>query len=219
TNSNTTSSSFSILREPQGYNSDSDDDLQTPSVPNFSRDDSPEPENIMSNVYGSAGPNAGPSSGPSAYVFPSAATQPSPAPNPTQSSTTTSATTSQPQSHPTIIHNHVADFSTLDIGNIAALPPPHARDAPRKFTGSYTQVEDWIRHYERLLYKHRITSPKDRCEGILDYCSYKVKQTLRGLNSYRVGSWELMKADILKLYDAERARQRYQPSDIQALAL
>ncbi|KAL0562894.1 hypothetical protein V5O48_019184 [Marasmius crinis-equi] len=167
-----------------------------------------------------SGPSAGPSNGPGAYVFPSPATQASPAPNNPQPTTTTTAAATnslpiQTQHNPA---QHVAP-SLLDVGNLAALPPSHSRDAPRKFSGSYTQVEEWIRQYEKLLYKHRITIDKERCDGILDYCSFKVKQTIRGLTSYQKGSWEQLKADILKLYDADRARQRFQPSDIQALAL
>ncbi|KAL0069490.1 hypothetical protein AAF712_003525 [Marasmius tenuissimus] len=39
------------------------------------------------------------------------------------------------------------------------------------------------------------------------------------MKSYRTGSWRILKKDILRMYDAERALQRYQPSDLQSLAL
>ncbi|KAL0060438.1 hypothetical protein AAF712_012807 [Marasmius tenuissimus] len=109
--------------------------------------------------------------------------------------------------------------SSFDEVYAVALPAPHSRDAPRTFKGSYSQVESWIRQYERLLAKHEVIDSREQCEGLLDYCSIKVNRTIRTLKSYRTGSWRQLKKDILRMYDAERALQRYQPSDLQALAL
>lgn len=101
----------------------------------------------------------------------------------------------------------------------AALPAPYAKEAPATFKGSYSKVEDFINHYERLLVKYNIEDGDEQCEGLLVYCSAKVRRTIRSLRSFKSGRWQELKKDILKLYDADRARNRYQPSDLQALAL
>ncbi|KAF9261957.1 hypothetical protein L218DRAFT_1044381, partial [Marasmius fiardii PR-910] len=99
------------------------------------------------------------------------------------------------------------------------LPPRYTHEAPSKFRGSYSKVEDFVEHYERLLVKYNVTDDGERCEGILRYCSSKVRRSVKSLTSYRQGNWKEFKYDILKSYDADRARNRYQPSDIRDLAL
>ncbi|KAL0566274.1 hypothetical protein V5O48_015741 [Marasmius crinis-equi] len=131
------------------------------------------------------------------------------------SSNTTSANIAQP-SHQTLISDE--DLDILENITISSLPPPYSREAPRTFKGSYAKVEGWIQQYERVVKNKGIRDGRDRCEGLLDYCSLKVKRTIRSLPSFRAGNWYNFKAEILRLYDAERARQQYQPSDIQALA-
>ncbi|KAL0563014.1 hypothetical protein V5O48_019064, partial [Marasmius crinis-equi] len=101
---------------------------------------------------------------------------------------------------------------------LVSLPQPYSRDAPRLFKGSYAKVEGWLSQYEKVAKKYGVKEEREKCEGLLDYCSLKVKRTIRSLTSFRNGNWEAFKQDILKLYDAARARQQYQPSDIQALA-
>ncbi|KAL0565516.1 hypothetical protein V5O48_016508 [Marasmius crinis-equi] len=101
---------------------------------------------------------------------------------------------------------------------LVSLPQPYSRDAPRLFKGSYAKVEGWLSQYEKVAKKYGVKEDKEKCEGLLDYCSLKVKRTIRSLTSFRNGDWDAFKQDILKLYDAARARQQYQPSDIQALA-
>ncbi|KAG7089360.1 hypothetical protein E1B28_011050 [Marasmius oreades] len=100
-----------------------------------------------------------------------------------------------------------------------ALPPLYSREAPAQFRGSYAKVEDFIKHFERLLVKYGINDEREQCEGILEYCSTKVRRTIQSLTAYQLGSWKKLKKEILRLYDADRAQNRYQPSDIQALAL
>jgi len=97
------------------------------------------------------------------------------------------AHTTNPLSQPTVLtggnissntgQEHVLDTSPenddSDFEEVyaAALPPPYSREAPSQFKGSYTKVEHFVKHYERLLVKYNIRKDKDKCEGILDYCS------------------------------------------------
>ncbi|KAL0566549.1 hypothetical protein V5O48_015459 [Marasmius crinis-equi] len=104
------------------------------------------------------------------------------------------------------------------VSALASLPQPYTREAPRTFKGSYAKVEGWLTQYEKMVKRYQIKDGRDRCDGLLDYCSLKVKRTIRSLSSFRSGNWETFKQDVLNLYDAARARQQFQPSDIQALA-
>ena len=50
------------------------------------------------------------------------------------------------------------------------------RKAPKKFTGKYDEVAQFIKKYKRLLDQYQVTSDIDRCEGILEYCSKPVRE-------------------------------------------
>ncbi|KAJ8091479.1 hypothetical protein PM082_024397 [Marasmius tenuissimus] len=221
-----TSSDFTSIREPY---SELDSDTDTPSTPLThaqSRPESPLQSESFThlNMSQQGSLDAGPSNAPGIHLQ-----MPAQGYNATtihiQPETEREAESGQPRTRvtvePTLCTARVNRLSGSSFDEVyaVALPAPHSRDAPRTLKGSYSQVESWIRQYERLLAKHKVTDSREQCEGLLDYCSIKVNRTIRTLTSYRTGSWRQLKKDILRMYDAERALQRYQPSDLQALAL
>ena len=98
------------------------------------------------------------------------------------------------------------------------LPARGTRNAPKTFKGKYTRVEGFIRHYEKLLSKYNITDNSDKCNGILEYVTLTVKTLILSTTEYQANDWKGLKKYLLKVYDAERARFRYKPSDVLAYA-
>ncbi|KAF8158653.1 hypothetical protein K438DRAFT_1620500, partial [Mycena galopus ATCC 62051] len=94
------------------------------------------------------------------------------------------------------------------------LPHRGSKDAPRTFRGNYSDVQNFIDHYERVLKKCNITSEREKCESILMYCAVDVQYVIRTLEGYEVNRWAMLKRDILKHYDAERVYQKHKPVDV-----
>ncbi|KAJ7641992.1 hypothetical protein FB45DRAFT_737732, partial [Roridomyces roridus] len=88
------------------------------------------------------------------------------------------------------------------------------RDAPKTFKGRYTEVMQFIQHYDRLIKKCRVTDEDEKCEYILEYCSINVQNVIKSLESYHRRRWESLRKDILRLYDADRVLQKYKPGDV-----
>jgi hypothetical protein len=98
------------------------------------------------------------------------------------------------------------------------MPIRGTKEAPRTFRGKYTEVQQFIDHFELLLNKCRITDDKEKCEQLLNYCSTDVQNVIRTMECYHQKRWLRLKRDILKFFDAERALQKYKPSDVYAYA-
>ena len=88
--------------------------------------------------------------------------------------------------------------------------------APKMFTGNYHKVTGFIRHYSRLLDQHQVVLEADKCQGILEYCSQKVKDFIKSSIYYQVPNWHQLQLEILKYYDAEREESRYRVADLTA---
>lgn len=99
---------------------------------------------------------------------------------------------------------------------ILNLPLPGGKQAPPKFTGDASQVEDFLDAYERLLTYYNITSPRDRCRSVLRYVSRRVREVIEALDTYQTSDWTGLKADIEELYDAELYKTRYKKKDLVA---
>ncbi|KAI0055250.1 hypothetical protein BV25DRAFT_1773499, partial [Artomyces pyxidatus] len=61
---------------------------------------------------------------------------------------------------------------------------------------------------------HNVTSHKERCETILDYCSSRVARSIRTLQHYHVPNWDELKKSLLDHFDADRATKRYNVKDL-----
>ena len=94
------------------------------------------------------------------------------------------------------------------------LPIIGTRNAPRKFKGQYTYVKPFLRHYEKLCAKHSLTTQKEMCINITQYCSRPVKECIKGLPGYEEENWNKLKREIEKYFDAEREDKHYSEKDL-----
>lgn len=119
--------------------------------------------------------------------------------------------------HDTYIRTHSRSPPLIqvlpDIGP-NSLPIAGTKSAPPKFTGDYTKITEFIRHYEKICARMLVTRDTDKIRNIGQYCSKRVRNFLEGLESYELGNWEEFKKDFLHLYDAERDEKRYKEKDL-----
>ncbi|KAG2074710.1 hypothetical protein BDR04DRAFT_979592, partial [Suillus decipiens] len=94
------------------------------------------------------------------------------------------------------------------------LPYPGAKHAPPKFKGESTQVKKFIKQYEKLCQQYQVTSSRDLCENITQYCSNHVADLIEVLESYNNHNWLQLKADLLNNFDADRYTKQYKPKDL-----
>ncbi|KAG2059954.1 hypothetical protein BDR06DRAFT_873356, partial [Suillus hirtellus] len=81
------------------------------------------------------------------------------------------------------------------------------------FKGGFSEVKDFLKHYEKLCDYHNVTSDEEKCESITQYMSRHVTEFIEGLPSFRSNNWSKLKADILKYYDADLDTKRYRRKD------
>ncbi|KAJ7612789.1 hypothetical protein B0H17DRAFT_966650 [Mycena rosella] len=96
------------------------------------------------------------------------------------------------------------------------MPLQCSKEAPKTFKGKYSEVDSFLRHYDKLLRKCHVTDPKEQCELILDYCSTKVAEYIKSEEHYIIPNWTKLRAEIRTFYDAEKVDQRYLPADLGA---
>jgi hypothetical protein len=99
----------------------------------------------------------------------------------------------------------------------AMMPSPWAKEAPPKFTGKYEDVKHLIKRYKSLCAIYNVDEDAERCECILDYCSYKVIHLIEALKSYTEKSWADLESDLLRYYDADWKETRYIICDLTQL--
>jgi hypothetical protein len=63
----------------------------------------------------------------------------------------------------------------------------------------------------------QITTDKDKCEGITNYCGTKVVCLIESLDEYMEYRWNDLKMKLLNLYDADRDKARYNLGDLDQL--
>ena len=105
--------------------------------------------------------------------------------------------------------NPVTNMSYNTHNPLLDMPPRGDRRAPKKFTGKYDEVAQFISKYKRLLDQYQVTSDADRCEGVLEYCSKSVREFIETSPHYTSGDWDKLEAHILKYYDAEKEEMKY----------
>ncbi|KAJ6567159.1 hypothetical protein DFH09DRAFT_919111, partial [Mycena vulgaris] len=88
--------------------------------------------------------------------------------------------------------------------------------APKTFKGKYSEVDSFLRHYDKLLRKCHVTDPKEQCELIIDYCSTRVAEYIKSEGHYTTPNWTKLREEIRKYFDTEKVDQRYLPADLSA---
>ncbi|TCD60546.1 hypothetical protein EIP91_009873 [Steccherinum ochraceum] len=90
-----------------------------------------------------------------------------------------------------------------------SMPVPEGRQAPTKFKGKPSSLRSFLLQFESLAETHKLTSA-EKCEWVVEYCSTKVRNTIRGYENYRNGNWDGLKDDIKNAYDIALDTQPYQ---------
>ncbi|KAJ7432687.1 hypothetical protein FB451DRAFT_1065206 [Mycena latifolia] len=96
------------------------------------------------------------------------------------------------------------------------MPLRRSKEAPKTFKGKYSEVDAFLRHYDKLLRKCHVTDAKEQCELIIDYCSTKVAEYIKSEEHYISPDWVKLREEIRNYYDAEKVDQRYLPADLSA---
>lgn len=98
---------------------------------------------------------------------------------------------------------------------IYAMPLLGDKEAPRKFTGKRNTIKRFLKTYEALCKKHRVTKDFEKCEAILEYCSGKVVRVIESLTSYVAKDWAQLRVELLDVFDAERDEKAYSIKDLE----
>ena len=93
------------------------------------------------------------------------------------------------------------------------MPIRGKKNAPTTFKGNYKYVESFIKHYNQLLNFYNVTSERDKCQGIIEYCSQNVKDFIQINPHYITPNWEELEREILNAYDADRMNNRVRPKE------
>ena len=102
-------------------------------------------------------------------------------------------------------------------GGVVDFPLPGQKGAPKKFKGKHSEVLPFLRYYERLCQKHRVTDDGDKVENITQYCSRSVRKFMEALQSYNDKDWSQFQADIKKFYEADKDQKRFKVRDLEKL--
>jgi hypothetical protein len=94
------------------------------------------------------------------------------------------------------------------------MPIPGTKLAPEKFRGDFHKVKEFIQHYERLCAQNNVTLDTEKCEMLLRYCSRREKQTIKNISGFAGKSWDSLRENILRLYDADLDTRRYKLRDV-----
>lgn len=102
--------------------------------------------------------------------------------------------------------------------SVLDMPAPRTKYAPKKFKGHYSEIESFLTSYERLCTKFNVTSGKERCQTIRQYCSRDVVWVIEGLSGFHSHDWDRLKSELENLYDAARNNRRYTSEDLKKYA-
>lgn len=87
---------------------------------------------------------------------------------------------------------------------------PGSKLAPEKFRGDFHKVQDFIQHYECLCIQNNVVLDSEKCDTLLRYCLKKERQTIKNIEGFLAQNWNLLKQQILNLYDVDLDTKRGQ---------
>lgn len=97
----------------------------------------------------------------------------------------------------------MATLPNTTISPLYNMPMQGSKQAPKTFKGKYKDIDRFIKHYKRLLDQYHIITEPDKCNGILEYCSEKVKDFIESSEHFKNPNWPYLEIELLKYYDAE----------------
>jgi len=100
----------------------------------------------------------------------------------------------------------------------AEMPMPQQSTAP-KFKGHWSEVADFLLQCDQLFVHFNVTTDADRCRFMHSYCDRPTREVIEGLPSFINPDWNKLKALVLKIFDAERATQKFTLFDLHSFIL
>jgi hypothetical protein len=97
---------------------------------------------------------------------------------------------------------------------IIDLPLKGHKKVPKTFTGDYRKVKDFFINIESTCNRENVSSSKEKCKAVVQYCSQEVTNVINGLISYKEEDYDRLKNDIIFIYDGERTEVEYGIADI-----
>ena len=87
--------------------------------------------------------------------------------------------------------------------NHVLLPLPGAKYAPRTLTskGQEHELTHFLEVYNHLCVHYKITSSREKCKGIIPYCTAKVTKMIEKLPSYNMGDYKHLVKDLYYFLD------------------
>jgi len=87
----------------------------------------------------------------------------------------------------------------------ATLPAQGTKYAPKTFTGRPLELRRFLQYFERTCQRHNITSSVDKYNGLLQYCSDKVLDTLDNLGSSETQDYDQLLDELQYFYGKNEA--------------
>ncbi|CDO69398.1 hypothetical protein BN946_scf184270.g1, partial [Trametes cinnabarina] len=98
--------------------------------------------------------------------------------------------------------------------SVLEMPLEGSRYAPKKFQGHPSDIEPFLRKFERLAALNNLTN-QEKCETVLDYCGRTVRETIEGFASYQNYDWDQLKKDIKIYWNADLESKRFRVADLE----
>ncbi|OSC96325.1 hypothetical protein PYCCODRAFT_1472714 [Trametes coccinea BRFM310] len=95
--------------------------------------------------------------------------------------------------------------------SVLEMPLEGSRYAPKKFRGHPSDIEPFLRKFERLA----ALKNQEKCETVLDYCGRTVRETIEGFASYQNYDWDQLKRDIKIYWNADLESKRFRIADLE----
>lgn len=97
----------------------------------------------------------------------------------------------------------------MATGSYIDLPSPGSKQAPKTFKGHHRDVERFLAHFKYLCHQKAVIGPKEKCLGLVQYCSYDVADLLEGLEEYEKDDYDGLIKKFQHLYDGGRRKGEY----------
>ena len=96
-----------------------------------------------------------------------------------------------------------------------ALPVPGHKLAPEKFKGHYRDLDHFITHYDHVCAHYNVTEDRQKCRGIIRYCSHEVADIIEKLDSYKRNDYDTMITKIRWHFDEGRKKTEFDLKDLE----
>ncbi|PPQ89489.1 hypothetical protein CVT25_012252, partial [Psilocybe cyanescens] len=88
------------------------------------------------------------------------------------------------------------------------MPVPTATGAP-KFSGSYTEVKNFLDQCDRLFLQYSVTTDDEKVRYMYLCCNCQSRKIVEGLSDYHTKEWNGLKAQMLAIFDHDRNTQKF----------